>query len=522
MATPAPPAVPNIPLTPPLAAPQTDVRNSEDGIYNKIAAAMTASMNAAPLPVVEVPPAQPVATPPPAADPAVQDTAPPIEAPPTVNTEDVDFDAVPTEEAAPKPLIPDSDLGKTIQEMIAAGALPDEVKEVFLKTSQGKRMLASFHTMRELEKPSEEGGMGRLPSIEEIRAGDVAQREVSAMRFEYAENPQSFVHNMFTFDPASGVNAMGASPVHAIKVLETIPQALSQAMRESNSPVYSQLMAAYSAPVFNGFLNTQYKEALAMPTESEAQIRAATTPDQIPMANAKARLLDALQLIEGTVFGKARPLNLGGAPAQQGESQEMLNLRRQLEQTQSQVRTGETARVTALRGNIETTAKSGAMKDIDALLDQTGVTKIHNAAILGPHKNELYRDVHEALRRFDPSGWQNYEFMLAHIPTGGEEASTAAAKQYSQMFRNALRNHPTVRTRLNELVIGAKAASDAQHADRSQAAHRTETNGAGVAAPQSVLAAAQIERQPGESREDWLTRKFAAPMMRGIPANGSR
>ncbi len=515
------------PATPPAAPTPVTVHSPADAARNKLAAAMAAKSTppvrdvapapAQPAPVTATPaPAQPLtpeaalaeankAIEPPTAPPA--EAAPPAEDAP-VSLDDIDFDAPEaetqpsaeqTQVAEPKNAQVVSELEKMLQD----GALPEKIEEVFLRHSRGKQMLASFKRDRDLSKPPAEGGIGRIPDAEYIKAADTSHRDMLAMRHEIENDPVSFVSNLVTIDPATGRSFLG-EPEKIGRFLETLPNVLFEAAKQSQSPIYAQLMAAYSAPVFNNFFDHQYKTAMSMPQNTQQE------------QEDKARVLDALQISEFRAFGKARPLNLtqpNGNNAQNGNYAQpdprIAELESRLRGYETTIQNNQRQQFQSAIQRVSGEAKSGAMADIDKALAITGVKAVYSETLLNPHREAIYSQVSSALPQLDPGGWQQYQIQVQQAARGQVDPSVPA-NTYKSLFRNALRNSPQARAQLEELVRAAKSRSDAQVQSRQESQARTEPNGSGSAVRASVLPSQQLARQPGETQVEYNARRIAA------------
>lgn len=528
------PAAPAAPVaTPNLVTEHTRT----DKIQNQIAAKLAAARP--PMPGQPAPLASPLAPPLAAAAPApivpgalpVIDPAAPAIIPAAAPTSDeldltqLDFDAPPKPDTpvvlpdavATPATTPEIDVVRELAETLARGDVPEKVEEVFLKTPRGRQMITAFKALRDLAQSPDKGGIGRVPTMDEIKEADASHRNVTAMTFEYANDPLSFATNLLVPNPETGRTFLG-DPAQATKVLESIPQALLRAAQTTQNPVYAQMLTSYSIPAFELFFNHQYTGAFQMPEESPAEIaqyRAAN--QQPPLLNDKIRMLDALQLSEFKAFGKARPLNWQpGQPAAStpsGPDPEKLQLMDRLRQADAQIANNQRQQLNNVVTTIETSGKTAAMGDIDQALKFVGVDKVYPSSVIRSQQNDIYEELKSALPMHDPSGWQRYQIQLQQAARGQATPDTAA-KTFRQLFQNALRHSPQVRERLNDLVKGGKSHVDAQHQSRVQSQLRTEPNGAGIPAPSSVLPGQQLARQQGESIEDFNTRRILAASQR--------
>lgn len=548
MSSPVITPTPVIPVAPVIQAPNPVTEHTRvDTIQNQIAARLAAA-RPAPNPVPGMP-VNPVAAAPAIAA-VIPAVVPPVVAPatpvvtdpnapavilpavdPDIDLASLDFDAPPKPDTPAEPLpegvtapvtAPETDSLRELAEVLAKGEIPEKVEEVFLRTSRGKQMLQSFKALRDLAQAPDKGGIGRVPTMEEIREADNSHRAVTAMRDEYANDPLSFVNNLFVPNSETGMTFLG-DPARASQVLEAIPQALFNAARSTNNPVYGQMIVAYSAPVFQNFFDHQYNQALQMPEETPAviaQYRAAKQDP--PLLSDKIRMIDALQLSEFKAFGKPRPMNwtpgqpstqpVNGAP--DPEKQQLMD---RIKAQDARIQSDNQRQLSNVMNQVESGGRTAAMADVEFALKHAGVDKVYPASVIQSQQRDIYEDLKTAMPSHDPSGWQRYQIQLKDAANGRLDP-TVAAKTFRSLFQNALRHSPQVRERLNDLVKGAKTNVDAQHQSRLQSQLRTEPNGTGIPAPSSVLAGQQLARQSGESIEDFNTRRILAARQRSVQA----
>lgn len=505
-------AIPPVTIAP---VPVT-VHSKEDAIFNRLQAKMAAA--ATPVPAAQTPPQVPVAAPLASqqqAAPAADQTLPQVE-PAAASLEELDFDAPLPEkpvEAVPAgpdtpASTPDTQIESELTKLLADGAIPEKIEEVFLKHSRGRQMLGAFKTLRDLGKPPEadgSGGIGRVPTIDEIKQADVAFRETQMMRHEIQNAPDSFARNMFGIDPETGRSWLGdPQQIHAVAA--QIPQVLLQGVQQ-NPQVYAPIMAAVSGPFLMQLLNHQYAVALSIPEENEDRYR----------------LLDACRIFESKIVGNVRALPqrdaTGRVHAPNGRfmnspetDQELQALRRRNQQYEQQFAQQQRSNYTSALGTVETTAKAGAMEDIDKALDFRGVKQIYSEMVLGPQRDAIYNEIHGSMERSNPTGWAHYRMQLEQAGRG-QIAADQPAQTYRNLFRNALKSDLRVTERLNELVKSGRQASQDRVNAQTQAQLRTGPNGS-QPAPSSVLPSQQIVRQPGESQEDFITRRVSAKMIK--------
>ena len=473
--------------------------------------AKTVATPGAPVPQEQMPPAAQTAQTsptPPAAAPVEPSTpagaAPATAVPPTpaeIDLESIDLDAeapatpvVAAPAEGQPPAAGDKEAWQELQAKIESGDL-NAIESAMLRTGRGKQMLESFKRDRELLKPMEDGGIGRRPTLEEIREGDGARNDVMAMRYEFEANPKNFVANVLGLK-SDGTSYFGG-PQSVEQVLYAIPQALAEV---ANTPAGARLMQAYTGPVMKSFVDQQYNNWSRQP---------ATTQQDVDI---KARALDALQMVEYLYFGKARDVSglVSGQPAAQTSmSPEVQELRARAEAAERQLQQQGNQRQTQFVSQVQNTIRTNALADIDKVLTQTGIAKSYPEALLGPLKQDLYNKI-EGMVQGNPN-FQRYQIQLEQTARSGGSAEQPAST-YRGMFRTILQTHPDIKNQLTSLVTNAATQANARVALQAEAQQRTEPT-SGTPAPTSVLPSG-LQRQPNESANDFNARRIASGLMR--------
>lgn len=477
--------------------------------FAKIAEAAPATPAA---PATQVtPPATSTPEPLPAAPPEPAITAPVVA---ELDLEAIDLDAVvaPATEPAPDatPAIGDREAWQQLQAAVDAGEIPEKIETAFLRTPRGKQMLTSFKTNRELQKPWEDGGIGTVPTVEEIREGHGFRNDVRVMRHEFRDNPTGFASNVLGLKVDQGGNAVDGissyfgGPAEVEQFLSSLPKVLAQ---HANTPTGQRLIDAYATPIFKSFLDTQYQSALALPATTEQE------------QNLKARAIDALQMTEYLRFGKARPLNGVTAPAglQPGEvSPEVTELRARAERAEQLLNQQRNTAQGALVNQVKDASRTSAMTDINKILETTGLSKVYPKELLQPLVQDLYKRIDDLVTgasgtQFDRSGYQTYQIQLADLARDPNPSKPAA--MYQRIFRNVLQTHPDIKAQLTALVHNAKSQSDAKIGQQAAAQVRTEPVGNGSPVPTSVLPNG-LQKNPGESSAEFNARRLGAGLAR--------
>lgn len=486
--------------------------NREDVITNKLAAVFAKAANA---PAV---PNQPAST----VNPAI--TTPVTVTPNAVVSDDVDLDSlnfdaaeVVAEVNKPAPLAP-GDPRKTPEEIAAIEADLDKFLGDIDKTPEGKarwekidalalahprgqKMLQGLRLQQELAKPPGEdgsGGIGRMPTVQEIREADNSHRQMIMMRDDAVSDPASFVRNMFTVGD-SGQSFLGP-PQTVASILNNIPQQLMEQARTSNNPVYGQLMSAYSTPILNNLFDHQYSIAMSLPE---------STPDQIAD---KERFIDALRIVEFQVYGSPRDLPQTAANGKtQQVNPELDSLRARIAASDRENTARSQRDAQMLQQTVSKANDIAAATDVAKTFSFLHLDMAYSKTLLEPHVDKVLAIVKAELPYLNPTGWQTYQSQLRKV-TLGQLDPAEASQTYSQLFRSGLRSSSTVRARLQELVRDGKKLLDTTQEQRVAAQSRTDPNGSRSAVTSIAQATAPLQKLQGESREDFLTRNIKAKL----------
>lgn len=480
--------------------------NREDVITNKLAAVFAKAATPTP--------GQPASQQPTVQQPAAVTVTPAIQTPENIDLDELNFDAPADTTATGATAAPEGTTPqKTAQEIEAeldknlldidqtpeGKARWEKLDAIALMHPRGKRMLQGLKLEQALSAPPNpdgSGGIGRFPTVEEIKEADNSHRQMIMMRDDAQADPASFVRNMFTVGD-TGMSFLGP-PQTVAAVLNNIPQQLMDQARTSGNPVYGQLMAAYSTPILNNLFDHQYSIAMSLPE---------STPDQIAD---KERFIDALRIVEFQVYGSPRDLPQAGGRQQQPNS-EVEGLRARIaaserEKTARVQQDAQRSQQTVMQAN-----DAAAAVDVSRTFAFLNLDKAYSKTLLEPHIDKVLALVKAELPRLNPTGWQTYQSQLRRVSLGQLDPAEAS-QTYGQLFRSGLKSSPTVRARLQELVRDGKRLLDTTQEHKLSAQTRTGTNGSTSAVTSVAPQSAPMPRQPGESKEDWLTRNIRAKL----------
>lgn len=517
----------SVPITPQPAAPTTPSvteHSREDRIYNKIAAKLGPAVEAArPIPGIPIPVTAPVTSPISPASTPVETVAAPNEA--EVDLSDFDFNApieaapVPAVEA--KPVLTAEEIeAKLAADIEAAGAeadsakLWDKLSSLAVAHPRGKRMLEGLKFMNALAEPPEadgKGGVGRALTIQEIKQADEASRELQLIRHDINTDPRAFVHNLVSLKE-NGQSWLGDVNITS-QVLSEIPRVLIENVKNGSNPVYGQLMANLAGPIFDQFLDHQYKTAQSWPDETPEETAANRRVNPLYMSP-KDRFIDALQVVEHRLKGNARSLD----PTRSVDP-EKERLRQELETSRSNQNRTNQNQVAQMMNAISMENGRNASQAVDLIFQKYGIDKALSKTTLDPQKMAILTGLDQDLSRLNPGGFQAYQMQMDAVARG--QLSPEVPKQtYLTMFQNGLKTSPAIKTRLNDLVKDAKRLSDTRTASLVNGQAQVAPNGDGRAAAASVIpgSKAPLEpRKPGESKEDYIQRTLSVKMMAASP-----
>ncbi len=179
-----------------------------------------------------------------------------------------DEEAAPPIEASPEEQNPETPQPGSKEEAIEN----EKIRKAFMSTERGKRMYRGFQLEQQLLKPPTEGGLGHMPTVEQIREMHENSSHLNLMRHEFHNgNPQyaeNFIKNWFQpIDPATG--QIGYSPGASQAIGSFIPTLMSMASDPKQPEQFRTAAAeAYrraALPAMQTHINDMYARGLAEP-----------------------------------------------------------------------------------------------------------------------------------------------------------------------------------------------------------------------------------------------------------------
>ncbi len=125
--------------------------------------------------------------------------------------------------------------------------VPAETLNTLLKTDRGRQIYASHKTLREFAKPVDQGGIGHVPSVEQLRDYYGAYRDRVVMEHDLGSaNPQQAERLLsFLFDPGRGPGAQQIASQMAATLAKLNPETYASAAQPFITNYASALQDRY-------------------------------------------------------------------------------------------------------------------------------------------------------------------------------------------------------------------------------------------------------------------------------------
>lgn len=371
----------------------------------------------------------------------------------------------------------------------------DKVRGAFLKTEHGRRMYAADQVRRELEKTPEEGGLGRMPTLEEIRQGEADRLGMAEMQADFEANPANWMANFFGHIDQQG-NAVFRPGVE--NIVENLPDHLAR--------VAPQLHSRMAAQAVSPYLQQVASEIAAMPQRTTQE------------AEAKLVAGRGLNLLEQKLLGRITRLpgfeyEDGSAPVPGSPNDPLAAERARFQaerdaftrQQQMQAQHGQQAVYQSIVETQQTTLAS----DARAILKAGGLHKVYPERVFNrlaedfafQVRTTIEGDSRTARPPLNPAGLKTYQSQLSQAVAGRLDKTLPVA-QYRRMSNEAMRRD--AQNFLKDAIGDAGTRTASQHAAAKASAGQREA-GTG-ASPQGAPPAAipSTQRPMGMDVEDHL------------------
>lgn len=360
-----------------------------------------------------------------------------------------------------------------------AKMLPKEVEAQFLKTPRGRMMLQQFKVAQELSKPIAEGGLGRIPTVEEIRESsqDSSSLELMTHEFHNAHQDPIYGPNWIRqwFQPVNGMIPQGA-----MAVARAIPGVMAEL-----SPDYYKAVAV---PIAVRYMEEWYEKAAAAPDE-QTRILFFNVARQM-----EQDLTGKYREVPESLWKEGRPQAGGVDPRQvelDSKLQQINNFQRQQQQHQ----------LAQFNQSVNTTINGLVMADIKAALkpiEGTLSEESFNDAVDG-----MYRKVIKTVNG-SPENLRNFNILIDRAKSTRQRDDVfAAAVAWRNLARPIIRGMRT--GYIKNAASSMKAQSDSRHSTLQEASQKISPGG--VQQPTQKDLGSPVKRLPGETHEEFLLRR---------------
>jgi len=440
---------------------------AEPSMVEKLMAAMSGpTLSAEPeAPAVETPAAEE-----PAADeeftlPGIDDDAPPAaeEAPPT--------DEAPAEGSQPvDPKDIDSDI-------------PERVVGAFMASSRGKRVLGAFKTLRDVSKLPDEGGIGFIPTVGDIKEFHAAQQDWIAIQKDFsAPEPESKARFL---DFWLGPDQQGRIRPGAEELAEMLPVYLN----EKNPQAFQRL----SRPMYEG-LATRFMELSKVSADPEESKMLAAAADLIARDQLGRPLIQPADQPQGTQL----PADV---------QRELDELRRFRQSQQQQQQTSAQQQQTAFSNDIDARCDRQLLADVEEALKPAAGVREANGFVYEATKAKLVSDLKAHLQR-NTTGMSRVEFAKSRaVNSRDPQMAGAVIQEQRRLYIEPLRQLRGEALKALGVTLAAKSAATADQ--RNLSAGKTAPT-ATTAVPPAPPSSADPNARPGESTRARLARLMSA------------
>jgi len=353
--------------------------------------------------------------------------------------------------------------------------VPPQTLNTLLQSDRGRQIYQSHKTLREFQKPIEQGGIGHVPSVEQIRDYYGSYRDRVIMDHDLAsQNPQQAERMLsFVFDPQRGPGS------------QFVASQLAPTLAKLNPETY----AAAAQPFITNYAGALYQRYQEARDSGDEKLRSALWY-AANVANYDMTgewLKDAPPAVNGN--GQPDPLAERKAQLDQQAAEIEQARQQQYQQQEQQWRSQVTAKI-----------GTAVMSEIDKAL--------------APLKTSASPRIYEALRRefhdkvvaqagTDRHAWDLYNVK---VQQARRDPSIDLSAEYVRLITPVIKADR--KKFLEEAGVSVMGQNDARHAELRQVdQHKGISNGAGApGSPKSP----PITRDYGESQASFNLRQLKA------------
>lgn len=348
-----------------------------------------------------------------------------------------------------------------------------------LASDRGRQIYQSFKTLREFSKPLEQGGVGHVPTVEQLRDYYSTYRDRVVMDHDLSSaNPQQAERLVnFLFDPKRGAGT------------HTVAQQLAPALARLNPETY----AAAAQPFIQNYAGALFERYQQAKESGDDKLRSALWY-AANVANYDMTgqwLKDAPGQQNGNGNGNGQPDPLAQRRAELDQRQADLD-RRQQEAYQSQNQ--------AWQQSVNSKIGAAVTSEIDkalAPLKSTSSPRIYSAL-----RQDFHNLVTSGANR-DRHAWDLYQVKVADARSN---PSIDLAAEYVRLISPVIKE--ARKQFLEEAGVTVKQQSDARHAELRQIdSQKAVSNGSGSPGPPATQ---PLTKRLGETTADFNLRQLRA------------
>lgn len=360
--------------------------------------------------------------------------------------------------------------------------LPKEVEDTFLRTNRGRQMLTAFKERRDLAKLPSEGGLGFIPSADQIK--------------EYFKRSTDYESMLTDFDTASPQIVRGwaehwFAPDEQGKLTESQIVAAREVINVAQA--HPVLYKQFAIPAVNNYVNELYDlgERSATPEDREYYTRLAVA-------------------IEGHITGKTPEVDFEAVKQgikPQPKPDPLANERAQLRQREMAIEQQQQKAIQSRQQNIDRVIVEQRNNQIDSDISEAlkqVPENIRNTSFFSSALKDFKQNVQKNIQ-LNETGLRRYLNLQEKARRSGKsedikEAADFWSKQLARPVIRQLRS-PFIRE-ASKIIL---QESEKRHTDLTQHSQSSGTTQAGTPVASSILPGSPT-RQKDETMDEYMER----------------
>ncbi len=347
-----------------------------------------------------------------------------------------------------------------------------------LASDRGRQIYHSFKTLREFAKPLDQGGIGHVPSVNQIRDYYSTYRDRVMMDNDLATADQPSADRVlgYVFNPQRG------------EATNSIAQQLAPTLARLNPETY----AAAAQPFITNYAGALFERYQQAKESGDEKLRSALWyAANVANYDMTGKWLTDAAPANGAANGHAKdPLAMRQAELDQREQaihqQQQQSYQQQVQQWNQ-----------AVNGRIGQ-AVNGEIDKALAPLKATSAPRIYES---------LRRDFHNLVVSGANRDPHAYSIYMARVQEAKRDGSVDLPAEFVRLIQPVIKAER--KKFLEEAGVTIKQQSDARHAELRQVDQQNGLSNGGGAGP-SPVSSNPVARQPGESSRDFNLRQLRA------------